>query len=56
MGWQAGRRLARCYLLRYETAGPEAWDAPQGDAWTLRQIAEHVTDVTFYAEQVGRLL
>jgi hypothetical protein len=49
------RRLARCYLLRYEMAGPEAWDAPRGDAWTLRQIAEHVSNVTFYAEQVGRL-
>jgi hypothetical protein len=48
--------VARCYLLRYETAGPEAWDAPRGEAWTLRQIAEHVADVTFYAEQVGRLL
>jgi hypothetical protein len=50
------RRLARCYLLRYEVAGPEAWDAPRGEAWTLRQIAEHVSGVTFYAEQVGRLL
>lgn len=50
------RRLARCYLLRYEMAGPEAWDAPRGEAWTLRQIAEHVAGVTFYAEQVGRLL
>ena len=49
------RRLARWYQLRYATAGPAAWDAPRGEAWTLRQIAEHVAEVTFYAEQVGRL-
>ena len=49
------RRLARCYLLRYDTAGAGAWDLPRGQAWTLREIAEHVADVTFYAEQVGQL-
>jgi hypothetical protein len=49
------RRLARCYLLRYDTAGRAAWDALRGEAWTLREIAEHVANVTFYAEQVGRL-
>lgn len=48
-------RLARCFQLRYAAAGPEAWDAPRGEAWTLRQIAEHVTNVTWYAEQVGVL-
>jgi hypothetical protein len=49
------RRLARCYVLRYDTAGPAAWDEPRGEAWTLREIAEHVSGVTFYAERVGRL-
>jgi hypothetical protein len=49
------RRLARCYQLRYDTAGPGAWDLPRGEAWTLREIAEHVAGVTFYAEQVGLL-
>jgi hypothetical protein len=49
------RRLARCYVLRYETAGPEAWDGFRAEAWTLREIAEHVSGVSFYAEQVGRL-
>lgn len=49
------RRLARIYLLRYAAAGPEAWDAPRGNAWTLREIAEHVSHVTGYAEYVGRL-
>lgn len=50
------RRLARCYLLRYATAGEPSWDAPQGEAWTLRQIAEHVAGVRYYAEQVGSLI
>jgi hypothetical protein len=48
-------RLARCFLLRYAAAGPEAWDAPRGEDWTLRAIAGHVADVTWYAEQVGIL-
>jgi hypothetical protein len=50
------RRLARCYLLRYDAAGPQAWDTPRGTAWTLRQIAEHVAGVTYYAEKVGSLI
>ena len=49
------RRLGRCYLLRYATAGPAAWDSERGQAWTLRGIAEHVAGVTHYAEQVGKL-
>jgi hypothetical protein len=48
------RRLARTFELRYAAAGPEAWDAPRGDEWTLRQIAEHLAD-PWYAEQVGDL-
>lgn len=48
-------RLARSYRLRYEVAGPEEWDAPRGPAWTLREIAGHVSGITYYAEQVGRL-
>jgi hypothetical protein len=31
------------------------WDAPRNEAWTLREIAEHVAEVTYYAEQVGSL-
>jgi hypothetical protein len=48
-------RLARCYLPRYQVAGPAAWDEPRGEAWALREIAEHVSGVTYYAEQIGRL-
>jgi hypothetical protein len=49
------RRLGRLYVLRYAAAGPQSWDAPRDPAWTLRQIAEHVSGVTWYADQVGRL-
>jgi len=49
------RRLGRWYVLRYEAAGPAAWDEPRGEEWTLREIAEHVAGVRYYAEQVGVL-
>jgi len=48
------RRLARLFVLRYAAAGPRAWDAPRGDNWTLRAIAEHLSS-SWYAEQVGEL-
>jgi hypothetical protein len=49
------RRLGRWYVLRYEAAGAAAWDEPRGGEWTLREIAEHVAGVRYYAEQVGSL-
>jgi hypothetical protein len=49
------RRLARWYVLRYQAAGEPSWDEPRSGAWTLREIAEHVAGVTYYAEQVGSL-
>jgi hypothetical protein len=49
------RRLGCWYVLRYETAGADAWDQPRPDAWTLREIAEHVAEVTYYADQVGSM-
>ena len=49
------RRLARWYVLRYAAAGTAAWDEPRGGEWTLRQIAQHVSGVRYYAEQVGAL-
>ena len=48
-------RLARTFALRLAAAGPDEWDRPRGDAWTLRKIADHLTDVLWYAEQVGDL-
>jgi DNA-binding transcriptional MerR regulator len=48
-------RLARTFALRLEAAGPAEWDRPRGQGWTLREIAEHLTGVLWYAEQVGDL-
>jgi hypothetical protein len=49
------RRLGQVYALRLRSLDEEALDAPRGQAWTIRQIVEHVAGVTWYAEQVGRL-
>ncbi|HTT50703.1 MAG TPA: hypothetical protein VMH35_04825 [Streptosporangiaceae bacterium] len=42
-------------MLRYPERGAAAWDVPLPGAWTLREIAEHVAEVTYYADQVGEL-
>ena len=49
------RRLGRTFALRLAAAGPEEWDRPRTPNWTLRKIADHLTGVLWYAEQVGRL-
>ena len=46
-------RLARAFRLRLAAAGPLEWDRPR-DGWTLREIAEHLSDA-WYAEQIGAL-
>jgi hypothetical protein len=48
-------RLARTFALRLAAAGPAEWDRPRGEHWTLREIADHLTGVLWYAEQVGDL-
>lgn len=47
-------RLARTFALRLAAAGVEEWDRPRA-GWTLREIADHLTGVLWYAEQVGDL-
>ena len=49
------RRLARTFELRLLAAGPDQWDVPRTPNWTLREIADHLTGVRWYAEQVGSL-
>ena len=49
------RRLGRTFAFRLAAAGPEEWDAPRGESWTLREIAGHLTGIRWYADQVGRL-
>lgn len=44
-------RLARTMHLRLLAAGPAEWDRPR-EGWTLREIAEHLSDA-WYAEQLG---
>lgn len=49
------RRLGRTFALRLAAAGPAEWDSSRGENWTLRKIAEHLANITWYAEQVGDL-
>lgn len=49
------RRLARTFELRLQAAGRQQWDLPRTPNWTLRVIADHLTGVRWYAEQVGVL-
>lgn len=48
-------RLARTFALRLASAGPGAWDVPRTPNWTLREIADHLADISWYADQLGRL-
>jgi hypothetical protein len=47
------RRLALIWELRLRSLSEEQLDAPEGDAWTLRQLAFHVAESAFYADSVG---
>lgn len=49
------RRLARTFELRYLAAGRTEWDLSRGANWSLREIADHVANVRWYADQVGDL-
>jgi hypothetical protein len=49
------RRLAVTFELRLAAAGPAEWDAPRGDNWTLREIATHLAESRWYADQLGDL-
>jgi hypothetical protein len=48
-------RLARTFALRLGALDPAEWDAPRGGNWTLREIADHLTGIRWYADQLGRL-
>lgn len=49
------RRLARLWELRLQALSDEQLDAASGPAWTLREVAVHVTESAFYADSVGAL-
>lgn len=47
------RRLAQLWDVRLRALSDEQLDAATGDAWTLRQVAFHVSESAFYADSVG---
>ncbi|HEY4022569.1 MAG TPA: hypothetical protein VGM75_28015 [Pseudonocardiaceae bacterium] len=47
-------RLGDLYVHRLAAAGPAEWDRLHDPQWTLRAIAEHVSN-PWYAQQVGDL-
>ena len=49
------RRLAQIWDVRLRGLSDQQLDGDAGDAWTLRQVAFHVTESVFYADSVGAL-
>jgi len=49
------RRLAAVYEIRLRSFTDEQLDARSNGAWTLRQIAFHLTESAFYADSVGSI-
>jgi hypothetical protein len=49
------RRLALIWDMRLRSLSDQQLNDNAGDAWTLRQVAFHVTVSAFYADSVGRL-
>lgn len=49
-------RLAACYSARLGSLDAGQLDArPADDVWTIREVAHHVSGVTYYATFIGRL-
>jgi hypothetical protein len=49
-------RLAACYQARLGGLAPQALDArPDEATWTIREVVHHVSNVTYYANTIGRL-
>ncbi len=49
------RRLAQIWDVRLSALSAEQLDAANGSAWSLRQVAFHVTESAFYADSIGAL-
>lgn len=50
------RRLSACYQAVLHDRDPAILDARPGeDTWTLREVVHHVSNVTAYADTIGRL-
>jgi len=49
-------RLAACYQARLGSLAAQTLDArPDEATWTIREVVHHVSNVTYYADMVGRL-
>jgi len=49
-------RLAQIWRVRLQTLSEEQLDDDDGESWTVREIAFHVTDATmYYGDAVGNL-
>jgi hypothetical protein len=49
------RRLALCYQARLSTVDLAELDRESTEGWTIRQVVHHVSNVTYYAEQLDIL-
>jgi hypothetical protein len=47
------RRLALLWDVRLRSLDDERLDRPEGDAWTLREVATHVLESAYYADALG---
>jgi hypothetical protein len=45
-------RLAACYRARLTALDEETLDRRTNDAWSLREVVEHVANITYYARTV----
>jgi hypothetical protein len=49
-------RLSAWYLARLGSVDAETLDyRPDPSTWTIREVAHHVSNVTYYAEKIGRV-
>jgi hypothetical protein len=48
-------RLGQIWAARLDSLTEDTLDRRDGDAWSIRQLAFHVADSSYYADSVGRL-
>lgn len=49
-------RLSAWYAARLSSIDAETLDhRPDTDTWTIREVVHHVSNVTYYADQIGRM-
>jgi hypothetical protein len=49
------RRLAQCYQARLSSLDASELDRESSDGWTIRQVVHHVSNITYYAEQLDAI-